>query len=269
MEYEKLDKLRIAYEQLEQESQSSPSDDLGQKVLAAKQAYDKQQSYIDEQKILPPNMTKPSTIERLAASSKSSSLIAGASASQARTLVALYHLDVLGKGSSFNFDEERKLGNCVMAGLLHGGHHSFLEVVEPHNRLLDVVAIDAIERDDADTVSRCLAEQIPVIDISPKDYATAFHQEYRASILAMAEGEEAIDLPKLDTTNLATDEIAITSEEQLTAGLSQILPREAIAAEVTANFRAVLQRGREAELAADSEATVTANPLPHGITGYS
>jgi len=47
---------------------------------------------------------------------------------------------------TFDFDLTQMITNCLMAFLVHAGHHSVVEVAECYNRLLDYIAIDHLEQ---------------------------------------------------------------------------------------------------------------------------
>ncbi|GEM_PF-3735319 len=69
-------------------------------------------------------------------------LIASTSSSTARLLITLLHLDLFNKpDESFDLDKAQIVANCLMGYFVFCGHHSFLEVIEIWNRLLDYMAI--------------------------------------------------------------------------------------------------------------------------------
>lgn len=189
IEHEKLKRFYDIYLELKNQfDRESANEELRIKTELARNNYLGQKKFIEEKNIRAPDETKLSTIERLAqTSSPSSGLIAGVSTTESRTLIALYDLDVFGKDEQFDFDKERMISNCLMASLMHGGHHSFLELTEPHNRLLDVVAIEALEKGKMKIVARCQQEQVAVVDLSIDDYPQIFHADYREAVSAKAE----------------------------------------------------------------------------------
>ena len=215
LEYEKLDALWAEYQRVSTEGTRDT------KIITAQQAYEKQRSYIEEKKILRPEAAKATHIERLAARS-GSPLLAGESASAGRTLAALYLLGAFHTEKGlFTFDRERMISNCVMAGLIHGGHHSFIELAEPHNRLLDAIAIQALERGDLDLVHRCQNELFPVYDVEPSGYPYIFHASYRDRVKSLAEGGADISvLPVQATEQLASESIEIDSKTELSAAVA-------------------------------------------------
>ncbi len=88
---------------------------------------------------------KSSTIEKYANKSNLS-LVATTSGTEARTLITLYHLGLFGKQQDFNPKLARLISNCLFAVLQNSGHHSYIELVEPYNRLLDLVALQVIPK---------------------------------------------------------------------------------------------------------------------------
>ncbi|MBA2655549.1 MAG: hypothetical protein H0U70_01020 [Tatlockia sp.] len=73
-------------------------------------------------------------------------LVATASGTTARTLIALQNLGAFGHDSA-NFDVEsaQYVATALCGTIVTGGHHSFLEVAEIYNRLLDYHAIKNLE----------------------------------------------------------------------------------------------------------------------------
>ncbi|CDZ78505.1 hypothetical protein BN59_02815 [Legionella massiliensis] len=73
-------------------------------------------------------------------------LVATASGTTARALIALHDLGVF-NDSENNFDPEsaQYLSTLLCGTIVHGGHHSVLEVGEMYNRLLDYEAISDLE----------------------------------------------------------------------------------------------------------------------------
>jgi hypothetical protein len=69
-------------------------------------------------------------------------LIASASQSTSRSLITLLHLGAFHKiDATFDLEKAQLYANCLMGYYVFCGHHSFLEVMEIWNRLLDYVAI--------------------------------------------------------------------------------------------------------------------------------
>ncbi|RDI42722.1 hypothetical protein AQULUS_11620 [Aquicella lusitana] len=69
-------------------------------------------------------------------------LIASVSGSTARPMITLLDVSALITGKGFDFDKAQILANCIMGFFLQAGHHSYLEVAEVYNRVLDYVAIE-------------------------------------------------------------------------------------------------------------------------------
>jgi hypothetical protein len=69
-------------------------------------------------------------------------LIGGISFSTSRILITLLHLGTFNKTEgAFDLENAQIFANCLMGYFVFCGHHSFLEVMEVWNRLLDYVAI--------------------------------------------------------------------------------------------------------------------------------
>lgn len=188
IEHEKLKRFYDVFSELKNQYEKEPDNEsLRKQTEIARNNYTEQKNFIEEKNIRASRETRPSSIERLAkTSSPASGLIAGVSTSESRTLIALYDLGVFGKDEQFDFDKERIISNCLQACLMHGGHHTFLELAEPHNRLLDAIAIDALEKGKMKIVARCEQEQVPVTDLSLEDYPRIFHADYRERVSAKA-----------------------------------------------------------------------------------
>lgn len=188
IEHAKLKRLYDVFSELKDQCEKEPGNELLRKEFEiARNTYMEQKSFIKAKNIPVPGETRLSSIERLAHTSfPASGLIAGVSTTESRTLIALYDLGVFGRDEQFNFDKERMISNCLQACLMHGGHHSFLELAEPHNRLLDAIAIDALEKGNMNIVARCEQEQVPVMDLSLEDYPRIFHPDYREAVSVKA-----------------------------------------------------------------------------------
>lgn len=73
-------------------------------------------------------------------------LVATASGTTARTLIALHDLQAFNdKDGNFDAESAQYLSTILCGTIVHGGHHSVLEVGEIYNRLLDYQAIDDLE----------------------------------------------------------------------------------------------------------------------------
>lgn len=70
-------------------------------------------------------------------------LIASVSFSASRSLIMLLHLGVFNQtnGGMFDLEKAQIYANCLMGYYIYCGHHSFVEVMEVWNRVLDYVAI--------------------------------------------------------------------------------------------------------------------------------
>lgn len=73
-------------------------------------------------------------------------LVATASGTTARTLIALQDIGALSPGDSFNPQLAQYVSSTLCGTIVHGGHHSVLEVGEMYNRVLDYNAIEDLER---------------------------------------------------------------------------------------------------------------------------
>ncbi len=69
-------------------------------------------------------------------------LVANLSNSTARTLITLQDLHAFEDDGIFNIELAHQLAKCLIAFYVYEGHHSFSEVAEIFNRLLDYVALN-------------------------------------------------------------------------------------------------------------------------------
>jgi hypothetical protein len=107
-------------------------------------------------------------------------LVASVSRSMTRLLVSLHDIRAFYKNDgAFDFDTSQVFSNCIMAYLVHAGHHSMLEVAEVYNRLCDLVAIDMLENTSGKKVTE---KDLPYYHIG--DYSTLFHNRYKKNILS-------------------------------------------------------------------------------------
>ncbi len=103
-------------------------------------------------------------------------LIASTSASTSRLLIMLLHLGAFNKpDGSFDLDMAQITANCFMGYFVFCGHHSFLEVIEIWNRLLDYVVLFH-----ANTLPKnifpVVEETLPYAKIG--DYHSFLHRDY-------------------------------------------------------------------------------------------
>jgi len=125
---------------------------------------------------------KPTFIERIGSTS-GLPVIASSSGTAGRPLIALYHFDFFNKGNEFDFDKARILSNCLFGVLVYGGHHTYIELVEPYNRLLDAAAIDYIEKNKGKDASQFIAKQVPVVQSGEvEDLLLFIHPSIRKSV---------------------------------------------------------------------------------------
>jgi hypothetical protein len=70
-------------------------------------------------------------------------LLASVSGSTARTIVMLQDIGAFNDADGlFDFNKAQVLLNCCMGFYIQCGHHSFLEVAEIYNRLIDYIALE-------------------------------------------------------------------------------------------------------------------------------
>ena len=73
-------------------------------------------------------------------------LVASASGTTARALIALHDMELFNTdGTNFDRESAQYLSAILCGTIVHGGHHSVLEVGEMYNRLLDCQAIDDLD----------------------------------------------------------------------------------------------------------------------------
>jgi hypothetical protein len=72
-------------------------------------------------------------------------LVATASGTTARTLIALQDMGVFSTAGDFNQRTAQYISTLLCGTLVHGGHHSVLEVAEMYNRLIDYHAVNALD----------------------------------------------------------------------------------------------------------------------------
>lgn len=72
-------------------------------------------------------------------------LVATTSGTAARALIAVQDLGGFNSGQSFDPERAQYLSTLLCGTMVHGGHHSVLEVGEIHNRLIDCQAIHDLD----------------------------------------------------------------------------------------------------------------------------
>lgn len=118
-------------------------------------------------------------------------LIASASGSTARSLIALLDIDVFTHDGYIDLENIQIFSNCIMAFFIHAGHHSFLEVAEIYNRAIDWVVIEQ-----SDAIQRSLLEKmidnngyaerhLPYFKYG--DYSSFIHVEFQDIFLTLDE----------------------------------------------------------------------------------
>lgn len=130
-------------------------------------------------------------------STESLPLIASASSSTSRSLITLLHLGAFQQtNNAFDLNKAQIYANCLMGYYVFCGHHSFLEVMEIWNRVLDYVAIYHPEQlpsdifhkksfdDKPDTNCPLIEELLPYGRIG--DYQHFLHADYADRILKNA-----------------------------------------------------------------------------------
>lgn len=126
-------------------------------------------------------------------------LIGSVSFSTSRALITLLHLGAFNKKSGeFDLDKAQIFANCLMGYFVFCGHHSFVEVAEIWNRLLDYVAIyhpEQLPQNTFLTVSSnlrymdnpCVEQLLPYARIG--DYSHFLHASYADNLLQRIEME--------------------------------------------------------------------------------
>jgi len=133
---------------------------------------------------------KPSTIEnikRMVSDDKHFDLMAGTSNTTARTLRALHDI-----GAIDSIDDAQVMANLCGAMLVIGGHHTFLEIIEPYNRLLVVLGIKALEKEDYVMAKQAQTEQFPLININRHMIPYFLHPSYRDNVIEKAKNISAL-----------------------------------------------------------------------------
>jgi hypothetical protein len=150
-----------------------------------------------ERKVLP----KPTSLEQQSVLATGSSdplpLVAGVSNTLARTLLTLYDLNVFKCGAKIDFEKSLMISNCLSATLIYLGHHSFLEVAEVYNRLLDCIGIISLESKEPAIASETIHWQWPCLQIGKDGYGLFYHSSYSTTVLNNAEEIAAIEREKL------------------------------------------------------------------------
>lgn len=135
--------------------------------------------------------------EKESTSGKPLPLIAGLSSSSARLLITLLHLNAFDKNDkSFDLDKAQIISNCLMGYFVFCGHHSFVEVIEIWNRLLDYTAIyhsdklpknifSVIHSANSQTNDFIVEQTLPYARIG--DYHSFLHESYANSLVQKME----------------------------------------------------------------------------------
>ena len=129
--------------------------------------------------------------------------VASISGSTARLLITLQNMQAFKKNNgAFDFNKAQILVNCIMGFFIHAGHHSFAEVAEIYNRLIDYVTIYHPEqlpkklrgfknkgqyREDFNVrISHKLEEKLPYycVGIGTENYKSFLHPSYADNIIA-------------------------------------------------------------------------------------
>lgn len=137
-------------------------------------------------------------------------LIASPSNSAAKTFVMSQGMNLFLEAGQCNLGKAQIFANCVMAYLVYSGHHSFLEVAEIWNRLLDFLVIERLEQLPRDMISIELTDRpysenpdipekkLPYAIIG--SYSQFLHPNYRDTVIAKTNAQlsEGLDL-RFDT----------------------------------------------------------------------
>lgn len=137
-------------------------------------------------------------------------LVASPSSSTARLFITLLHLNLFDNSDgTFNLDKAQIVANCTMAYFLFCGHHSFLEVIEIWNRMLDYIAIYQAHKLPASIFTATHSENHYINHPNPEralpyarinNYKSFFHRSYADRIMEHAkmysnnEGENLLSL---------------------------------------------------------------------------
>lgn len=137
-------------------------------------------------------------------------LIASTSGTTARAFITLHHLgSFLQEDGSIHFNKIQSLSNFFMACLIHGGHHSYIEVAEIYNRFIDYIAI--VENDKLPMSMRCnseeemLEEKLPYYKLG--DYRSFLKSEYADLVIKIAELNSELSLTAQRTSFVAKTQV--------------------------------------------------------------
>lgn len=124
----------------------------------------------------------PTMIEKIAFRNKPNPLplIASVSSTLSRTLITLTHFGVFGPQENFDFSRALIVNNAMVASLVRYGHHSFIEIIEIYNRLLDFIGIAALKNNRVDLASK-IDQQYRT-----QCHYSFFHATYRDSVWSRA-----------------------------------------------------------------------------------
>ncbi|MFI5140464.1 MAG: hypothetical protein ACHQIM_21775 [Sphingobacteriales bacterium] len=116
------------------------------------------------------------------AKSIDSPLVATISGSAARPLIALQHLGAFYTNGKFDHEKAQILANCIMGLFVQAGHHSFLEVAESYNRLIDYIVLEQVEM-----LPEAASQKLIIESILPYfhagDYESFLNINYREVIM--------------------------------------------------------------------------------------
>jgi hypothetical protein len=173
--------------------------------------------------------SRKSLIENLADSSVLP-LIATSSGTEGRALITLYDLGAFGKDNEFDPNKALLITNCIFSVLQYGGHHSYVELVEPYNRLLDAVGIACVNKNKPANFE---SFQIPIVAAGNKEQITKFiHEKIRANVVASMEklinpalGSESQETktdvhPKIHRSATSSNAASIFSALSLNSGIN-------------------------------------------------
>lgn len=186
IEVAKYDTLSsMVFEKLSQNQQSQ--------LNAAKEFMQRYRIPFNRKERLPvSNYVRPSAIETISTSSAlpgsaSFPLMAGTSTTTGRTLRALYDMGVFdNQGGSFNFQDAQIAANLCASMLGQEQHHSFLELVEPYNRLLSIAGIRELNAGRDQQAREAQMKQYPVKRINKHMMPHFFHDICKDKVVERA-----------------------------------------------------------------------------------
>jgi hypothetical protein len=126
-------------------------------------------------------------------------LIASVSRASTRLLVALQDVGVFNNpDGTFDFDTAQIISNCLMAFIVHAGHHSISEVAEVSNRLFDRAAIKILDSHSKRLFPYYDETTLPYYRFG--DYSSFFHSSYAARVMRSLV-EEKVDKESITHTS--------------------------------------------------------------------